>query len=96
MMQAIQNKVIIRQHFPKEKKIGGKFILPESATKVKRPGKGTVITIGNDVSVVKIGDKVLHSRWEGAEIKDPENPDGEPLLVLKDTDLLAKLGSFEQ
>ena len=94
MINAIQNKVIIRQHIKAVTKTASGLYLPEK-TKQKRPGKGEVLSVGELVIVVKVGDKVLHSRWEGAEIKDDENPNGEPLLVLKDTDLLAKLEDYD-
>jgi chaperonin GroES len=71
------------------------LVLPDTTSKEK-PERGTVLAVGNgelqedgsrrqlDVSE---GDEVLFSKYGGNEV----TVDGEDLLVLKETDILAKI-----
>jgi chaperonin GroES len=75
-----------------ETKTAGGIIIPDSAK--EKPAEGKVIAVGNGnrdesgklVALdVKIGDKVLFSKWGGTEIK----MNGQELLILKESDILA-------
>jgi chaperonin GroES len=70
------------------------LVLPETAK--EKPQKGKIIAIGdgkldeNGKRIpleVKEGDEVLYSKYGGTEIKI----DGEDLLVLRESDVLAKV-----
>ena len=71
------------------------IVLPGTAQ--ERPQEGQVIAVGpgrvTDDGTrieldVKIGDTVVYSKYAGTEIKE----DGEDYLILRESDLLAKLG----
>ena len=70
------------------------IVLPETAK--EKPQKGKVLAVGdgriddNGKRIpmdVKKGDEVLYSKYGGTEIK----VDGEDLLVLRESDVLAKV-----
>lgn len=67
--------------------------LPDSAK--KKPTKGKVVSVGpgttnNDGKVVpmsvKVGDRVFYRQWAGNELEF----DGKKLIVLKESDIIAK------
>ena len=71
---------------------GGKLVLPETAK--EKPQKGRVMAVGagrkdDDGKLiameVKLGDIVLYAKYAGTEIKI----EGEKVLILKETDILA-------
>ncbi len=71
------------------------IVLPGTAQ--ERPQEGSIIAVGpgrvNDDGKrieldVKVGDLVVYSKYAGTEIKE----DGEDYLILRESDLLAKLG----
>ncbi len=71
---------------------GGKLVLPETAK--EKPQKGRVMAVGagrkdDEGKViamdVKLGDIVLYAKYAGTEIKI----DGDKVLILKETDILA-------
>ncbi len=79
-----------------DEKTASGIVLPDTAK--EKPQKGTVVAVGegklDDAGKripleVKKGDEVLYSKYGGTEIKDPDN--GEDLLVLRESDVLAKV-----
>jgi len=95
-LKPLGDRLIVRAIEEEETTASG-LVLPDTAR--ERPQKGRVIAVGDgkwdedgekrvplDVSE---GDEVLYSRYGGTEIK----VDGEDLLVLRESDVLAKVTS---
>jgi chaperonin GroES len=86
--------VIVRAIEEEETTVGG-IVLPDTAK--EKPQKGKVLAVGDgkvneDTGKrtpldVAEGDEVLYSKYGGTEIK----VDGEELLVLRESDVLAKV-----
>ena len=89
-LKPLFDKVVVKQTEAKETTVGGIF-LPTAAkekqeiAEVIAVGDGGVID-GKDVKmVVKVGDKVLYSKYSGNEFKI----DGENVTIIKQSDILA-------
>ena len=89
-LKPLFDKVVVKQVEDKEEKVGGIF-LPLAAKEkqeiavVVAVGEGGFID-GKDVKmVVKVGDKVLYSKYSGNEFKI----DGEDVTIIKQSDILA-------
>ncbi|HUT22565.1 MAG TPA: co-chaperone GroES [Candidatus Bipolaricaulota bacterium] len=91
MLKPLSDKLVIKP-ITKEETASG-IIIPETVDKEK-PEKGEVISVGpgrlldNGQRVameVKVGDKVLFTKYSPQEIK----VDGQELLVLSESDILA-------
>jgi chaperonin GroES len=93
-LKPLGDRLIVRAIEEEEKTASG-LVLPDTAK--EKPQKGEVIAVGEgrfdedgekriplDVSQ---GDTVLYSKYGGTEIK----VDGEDLLVLRESDVLAKV-----
>ena len=93
-MRPLDDRVVVEPLEAEEKTAGG-ILLPDTAK--QKPQKGKVLAVGDgklseetgkrvplDVSE---GDEVLYSKYGGTEIKI----DGEELLVLRESDVLAKV-----
>ena len=87
---------LLVQAVEEEEKTPSGIVLPDTAK--EKPQKGKVLAVGDgrvDDSGkripldVKEGEEVLYSKYGGTEIKDPDN--GEDLLVLRESDVLAKV-----
>ncbi|MFH2033231.1 MAG: co-chaperone GroES [Candidatus Margulisiibacteriota bacterium] len=85
------DRVIIKQGEAEEKTKSG-IVLPDTAK--EKPQEGTVIAVGsgrvldNGTKVpleVKVGDKVLYSKYGGTEVK----VEGEEYIILQERDILA-------
>jgi chaperonin GroES len=85
------DKVVVKRLAAEEKTAGG-IVLPDAAR--KRPQEGRVLSVGDGKllpsgsrasHVVQEGDRVLFSSYGGIEVK----VDGEELLILDETDILA-------
>ncbi len=91
-IRPLHDNVVIRR-VEKETKTAGGFILSTSAA--EQPAQGEIIAVGNgkvtDNGVraldVKVGDNVLFGAYAGTKVK----VDGEELLVMKESDILAVL-----
>lgn len=90
-IQPLGERVVIKVLEAEEKTKGG-IILPDTAK--EKPQKGEIVAVGkgkllDDGSVkaleVKVGDKVLFSKYSGSEVK----VDDEEYLILKEEDILA-------
>lgn len=76
--QAIQNKVLIKPDTKQPEKKNGIFL---PATAQEKSPIGVVISVGPEVTSVKVGDRVLFARWDMlAEVKI----DGETHLFFED------------
>ena len=89
-LKPLFDKVVVKQVEDKNEKVGGIF-LPVAAKEkqeiavVLAVGEGGYID-GKDVKmVVKVGDKVLYSKYAGSTFK----LDGEEVTVIKQSDILA-------
>jgi chaperonin GroES len=88
-IRPLHDRVIVRR-VEEERTSAGGIVIPDSAT--EKPVQGEVIAVGNgkimengDVRPldVKVGDKVLFSKYGGTEIKI----EGEDLLVMREDDI---------
>ncbi len=89
-LKPLFDKVVVKQIEEKEEKVGGIF-LPTAAKEkqeiatVVAVGDGGIVD-GKEVKmVVKVGDKVLYSKYAGSEFKI----DGETVTIIKQSDVLA-------
>jgi chaperonin GroES len=90
-IRPLHEKVLVRRLEEEEISKGG-IVIPDSAK--EKPAEGEIIAIGkgrisDDGKVtpldVKVGDKVLFSKYSGTEIK----VDGEELLIMGEDNILA-------
>ena len=93
-MQPLADRVLVHPIDEKEVKKGG-IIIPDSAK--EKPQEGEVVALGtgktDDKGVkvaftVKLGDRVLISKYGGTEVKI----DGESYLIMREDDILGILG----
>lgn len=88
-IQPLADRVLVRPVAAEEKTIGG-IIIPDSAK--EKPLRGEVIAVGNgtkdEAMVLKAGDQVLYGKYAGTELEF----DGEKLLIMRQSDVLAILG----
>ena len=90
----LHDRVIVKRIEEKETVKGG-IIIPDSAK--EKPMEGEVIAVGSGKREkgelipldVKPGDRVLFGKYGGTEIK----LDGEEFLILREEEILAKLGA---
>ncbi len=92
-LKPLGDRLIVRAIEEEEKTMSG-IVLPDTAK--EKPQKGKVLAVGDGkiddngsrvpLDVVE-GDEVLYSKYGGTEIK----VDGEELLVLRESDVLAKV-----
>ena len=90
----LHDRVLIKVLDSEEKTAGG-IIIPDSAKekpiegRVKAVGKGKIGDDGKTAKLeVKVGDKVLYSKYGGTEIKF----DGDDFLLMREDDVLAIVG----
>jgi chaperonin GroES len=93
-LKPLGDRVIVRAIEEEETTASG-IVLPDTAK--EKPQKGKVLAVGDgkineDTGKrtpldVAVGDEVLYSKYGGTEIK----VDGEELLVLRESDVLAKV-----
>jgi chaperonin GroES len=88
----LADRVVVRSLEGHEQTRGGLFI-PDTAK--EKPQEGEILAVGPGrydegkrvPMEVKVGDKVLFGKYSGTEVMI----DGEPLLILRETDVLAIL-----
>jgi chaperonin GroES len=95
-LKPLGDRLIVRAIEEEETTAGG-ILLPDTAK--EKPQKGKVLAVGDGKTSedtgkripldVSEGDEVLYSKYGGTEI----NVDGEDLLVLRESDVLAKVQS---
>lgn len=90
-IRPLHDRIIVRR-LEEEQKTKGGIIIPDTAK--EKPQEGEVLAVGNgkileDGKVlpldVKVGNKVLFSKYSGTEIKI----DGEEYLIMKEDDIQA-------
>jgi chaperonin GroES len=94
-LKPLGDRLIVRA-IEEEQTTASGLVLPDTAK--EKPQKGEVLAVGDgklDDSGKRVpldvaeGDEVYYSKYGGTEIKDPDN--GEELLVLRESDVLAKV-----
>ncbi|MCK9444148.1 MAG: co-chaperone GroES [Tissierellaceae bacterium] len=88
-LKPLGDRIIIKKVEAEEKTKGG-IVLPNSAK--EQPQIAEILAVGPDIAEdekkkeqIKVGDKVLFSKYSGTEIK----VDGEELTIIKLMDILA-------
>ena len=74
---------VLIQPIAAEQKTEGGIIIPDNSG--EKPMHGNVITIGNDVKSVNVGDVAIYDRYRVMEFEI----NGEKQLIVKEEDLLA-------
>lgn len=82
-IKPLGKRVLIREVQQEEVTKSG-IVLPGTAAKEK-PITGEVLSVGSEVTELKIGDNVIYEKYTGTEIKDNENT----LLLLEIKNILA-------
>lgn len=91
MIRPLHDRILVKRLESQEKTAGGLYI-PDTAK--EKPIEAKVVAVGagkvlDDGTVrkpeVKVGDKVLFSKYSGTEVKI----DGEEHLILREDDILA-------
>ncbi|MGC9221058.1 MAG: co-chaperone GroES [Solirubrobacteraceae bacterium] len=93
-LKPLGDRLIVRAIDEQETTASG-IVLPDTAK--EKPQKGKVLAVGEGKMnedtgkrtplEVQVGDEVLYSKYGGTEVK----VDGEDLLVLRESDVLAKV-----
>lgn len=89
-LRPLADRVIIKA-LPSEEKTKSGIIMPDTAK--EKPQEGEIIAVGpgriekgERIAVdVKVGDKVIYSKYAGTEVKF----DGEEYLILRESDIQA-------
>ncbi|AFQ42756.1 MULTISPECIES: co-chaperone GroES [Desulfosporosinus] len=92
-IKPLADRVIIKA-LPMEEKTKSGIIMPDTAK--EKPQEGEIVAVGPGkvekgeriALEVKVGDRVIYSKYAGTEVKY----DGEEYLILKENDILAILG----
>ena len=93
-LQPLGDRIVVKAVEQENQTKSGIYI-PDSAK--ERPQEGTVVAVGpgrvNDdgsrvAMDVAVGDVVIYSKFAGTEFEE----DGEEYLIMKETDILAKVG----
>lgn len=92
-LSPLADRVVIKALEPETKTAGG-IIIPDNAK--EKPQRGEVVAVGpgktddkgNTVALeLAIGDTVLYGKYAGTEV----NVDGADLLIMRESDVLAKI-----
>lgn len=92
-IKPLADRVVVKA-LPMEEKTKSGIIMPDTAK--EKPQEGEVVAVGpgkvekgERVALdVKVGDRVIYSKYAGTEIK----LDGEEYLILRESDILAIMG----
>ena len=91
-IRPLADRVIVKPSEDAESKTAGGIIIPDTAK--EKPQKGEIVAVGpgrvddNGKAIamnVKVGDKVLYSKYGGTEIKY----EGTEYLIMSESDILA-------
>ena len=92
-LRPLHDRVLIKRLEEQDEKHGS-IIIPDSAKEKPQEGKviaagtGRVTEDGKTLPLtVKAGDRILFGKYSGSEVKI----DGEELLIMKESDVIAKL-----
>ncbi len=92
-LKPMSDRIVVRVCEAEEKTASG-IILPDTAQ--EKPSEGEIVAVGpgktNDAGTLikmslKKGDKVLYGKYSGTDV----NVDGENLLIMRESDILATL-----
>ena len=87
-IQPLADLVLIKAAAAEEKTVGG-IIIPDSAK--EKPLRGEVLAVGNGTKdeemILKPGDQVLYGKYAGTELEF----EGEKYLIMRQSDILAKV-----
>lgn len=92
-VKPLSDRIIIRPLEAEQKTAGG-IIIPDNAK--EKPQKGEVVAVGSGKvadngqkieMTLKTGDQVLYGKYSGTEV----TIDGKELLIMRESDVLAKL-----
>ncbi len=90
-LQPLGDRVVIKV-LPQEEKLASGLVLPGNAK--EKPQEGEVVAVGTGRTLdngtklnmdVKVGDKVIYSKYAGSEVK----VNGQEYLILSEKDVLA-------
>lgn len=90
-LKPLGDRVVIKV-LPQEEKLASGLVLPGNAK--EKPQEGEVVAVGSGRTLengtklamdVKVGDKVIYSKYAGSEIK----VNGQEYLILSEKDILA-------
>lgn len=92
-IKPLADRVVVKA-LPMEEKTKSGIIMPDTAK--EKPQEGEVVAVGpgkmekgERIALdVKVGDRVIYSKYAGTEVKY----DGQEYLILKENDILAVLG----
>ena len=84
-IQPLFDKVLVKPQAIEEKTASGIYI-PDTA-KQDKPQIGEVISIGQDVKVVKVGQNVVFAKYGPTEL----NLESQDYIIVKEEDILATL-----
>ncbi|WP_425803615.1 co-chaperone GroES [Desulfitobacterium sp. Sab5] len=92
-IKPLGDRVVIKS-LPSEERTKSGIIMPDTAK--EKPQEGEIVAVGpgkmekgERIALdVKVGDRVIYSKYAGTEVKY----DGEEYLILKETDILAIVG----
>mgnify|MGYP000901023159 CR=1 FL=1 len=93
MIKPLGDRVVV-EAIAKEETTASGIVLPDTAK--EKPQEGKVTAVGSGALKdgqripleVKVGDRVLFSKYAGTEVKY----DGKELLIMRESDILAVLG----
>ena len=93
-IRPLHDRIVVKRIEEEVEKTAGGLFIPDSAK--EKPQEGEVIAVGAGKREkgeripldVNVGDRVLFGKYSGSEIKI----DGEELLILREEEILAKLG----
>lgn len=84
-MKAFKDFILVEEPKNEERKSEGGVILPQEKVNYSRPVKGTVLSVGNKITEIKVGDEVYYMPKSGVEL-DPKSvfpqKEGEGLIDL--------------
>ncbi len=87
-IKPLDDRVLIEQVEEDEQKVGT-IIIPDSAK--EKPRMGKVVAVGTDEDlqeIIKVGDKIIYSKYSGDEISVDDNE----YLLIQRGDILAIVG----
>jgi chaperonin GroES len=89
-IKPLNDRVVLKRLAEEEKSKGG-IIIPDTAK--EKPAEGEIVAVGGGKKLdngsiqkldVKVGDRVLFSKYAGTEVKI----EGEELLIMREEDIL--------
>lgn len=81
-IRPLKDRVLVIRDVP-EKVTASGIVIPE--TGIDRPDNGTVISIGNAVSDVSVGDRIVFSKYAGQVV----TVDGVESIIMRTEEILA-------